>query len=152
MRQLQGYTDRQLQQFFQTGQGITGKGDSEMLKDFDLTQIFGSGEFLSEILESDNEATKEYVRQLDQMVSGFVEIQILEEKLAGLNTAFTTATNELNTATANVANAQAAVANPAANPAIAAPGGPTAGLPTAGGGPALPAEVLRLTAKVGPEA
>ena len=138
MRQLQGLDKGQLQTFFERGQGITGKGDSDMLRDFDLTEVFGSGEFLSELLESDNEATKEYVRQLDQMTSGFVEIQILEEKLSGLNTAFATATSALNTATANLTTAEANVTNPAANPAIAAPGGPPAGLPTEGGGPDLP--------------
>jgi len=142
LRDIAALSPEKIKEFYGKGQEMTGQGNSLSALNnagLDFDSVFGSGEFIQSILGSQNQATKLYVEELNKMMDAFSQTEILETELADLVTVIATANQALGQAQTDAATAQAVAAATPAEPAIAAPGGPTAGLPTAGGGPALPA-------------
>lgn len=135
MSQLIGMDDAELKRLYDKGRGDVKGGQ------LGLEDVENLNEFLNEAFMNtdDNKATQAYVNSLDDMAKAFDESERIDEELKKLTASLATANAALLQAQGGAANAQAVAAALPATPAIATPGGPAAGLPTAGGGPALPA-------------
>ena len=135
LRQLTQYSPEKLRELYTKGMSKTGMGENMSLDNFE--QIFGSGELLEELFEDGSMATKEYMKNIDEMMSAFGRSQAIDKELTDLTNTFSAANAALQAAIADVNTAEAnaaANAGPAnANPAIATniPAGATANLPSA---------------------
>ena len=133
--QLIGMSDKELKALYDKGRGDV-KGGQLKLDDVKNLNSFLNEAFMN---EDNNKATQAYINSLNDMIVAFDESERIDEELKKLTASLAAANNALGQAATDAATAQAVAAALPATPAIAAPGGPTAGLPTAGGGPALPA-------------
>jgi len=106
LRDLKGMDSAELKRMYTAGQKITGKGSKNV---GDLGQVFGEGEFLDSLLNSQNQATKEYVQQMNETVAAMAESETMKAELAGLSEAFRKAQEAFDKATAKVEKADASV-------------------------------------------